>query len=252
MTAEQAASGPDTGPYEVIHLGGQAAVVVPVADFLRLRALERGASPQELEDAEDTAAMLQWKVRDAAGQTTFVPADKARRRLGLPGEPADRIGPRGTLERIVTPEATIVPGASRGLIRRFRPPGACLPKRPRRAEADRSGWGRGLVLAPRSGRLRGPAGTEQGEHAADELSGRVSGHERVLFVAGACRARRAARLSASVSAWRCRSLMWALARSCRMVEYMAVSSKVVRTGSPGASERDRTGQAGKLPAAGIC
>ncbi len=59
MTTEQAASGPNTGPYEVIHLGGQAAVVVPVA-------------------------MLQWKARDAAGQTTFVPADKARRRLGLP------------------------------------------------------------------------------------------------------------------------------------------------------------------------
>ena len=30
------ASGPDTGSYEVIHLGGQAAVVVPVSDFLRL------------------------------------------------------------------------------------------------------------------------------------------------------------------------------------------------------------------------
>jgi len=84
MAAEPAAPGPDAGPYEVIHLGGQAAVVVPVADFLRLRALEQGASPQELEDAEDTVAMLEWKARDAAGQTTFVPADEARRRLGLP------------------------------------------------------------------------------------------------------------------------------------------------------------------------
>jgi hypothetical protein len=83
MTAEPAAPGLDTGPYEVIHLGGQAAVVVPVADFLRLRALERAAS-HELEDAGDTAAMLEWKARDAAGQTTFVPADEARRRLGLP------------------------------------------------------------------------------------------------------------------------------------------------------------------------
>jgi len=34
------ANGPDTGSYEVIHLGGQAAVMVPVSDFLRLRALE--------------------------------------------------------------------------------------------------------------------------------------------------------------------------------------------------------------------
>ena len=48
MTAQPAdripASGPDTGSYEVIHLGGQAAVVVPVHDFLRLRALEQAAS----------------------------------------------------------------------------------------------------------------------------------------------------------------------------------------------------------------
>ena len=84
MTAQPAATGPDTGSYEVIHLGGQAAVVVPVADFLRLRALEQAASPQELEDAEDTAAVLEWKARDAVGLTTFVPADEARRRLSMP------------------------------------------------------------------------------------------------------------------------------------------------------------------------
>ena len=59
-------------------------MVVPVADFLRLRALEQTASPQELQDAEDTAAVLEWKARDAAGQTTFVSADEARRRLGMP------------------------------------------------------------------------------------------------------------------------------------------------------------------------
>lgn len=85
MTAQPAAPGPDTGSYEVIHLGDQTAVVVPVADFLRLRALEQVASPQELEDAEDTAAVLEWKARDAARQTTFVPADEARRRLGMSG-----------------------------------------------------------------------------------------------------------------------------------------------------------------------
>jgi len=84
MTAQPAAPGPDTGSYEVIHLGGQAAVVVPLAEFLRLRALEQAASPQGLEDAEDTAAVLEWKARDAAGQTTFVPAEEARRRLDLP------------------------------------------------------------------------------------------------------------------------------------------------------------------------
>ena len=84
MTAQPDVPGPDTGSYEVIHLGGQAAVVVPVADFLRLRALERAAAPQELEDAEDAAAILEWKARDAAGKTTFAPAEEARRRLSMP------------------------------------------------------------------------------------------------------------------------------------------------------------------------
>jgi hypothetical protein len=89
MTAQPAdripATGPDTGPYEVIHLGGQAAVVVPVADFLRLRALEQAASPQELEDAEDEAALADWRARDAAGRTSYVPHDEMLRRLGLAG-----------------------------------------------------------------------------------------------------------------------------------------------------------------------
>ena len=57
---------------------------MPVADFLRLRALEQAAAPDELEDAEDAAAMLEWQARDAAGQTTLVSADEARRRLGMP------------------------------------------------------------------------------------------------------------------------------------------------------------------------
>lgn len=46
-------------------------------------ALEQAATQHELEDAEDAAAALEWKARDAAGQTTFVSADKARRRLGI-------------------------------------------------------------------------------------------------------------------------------------------------------------------------
>ncbi len=84
MTAQPDMPDPDTGSYEVIHLGGQAAVVVPVTDFLRLRALERAATSAELENAEDAAAVLAWRARDAAGQTKFVSAAEARRRLGLP------------------------------------------------------------------------------------------------------------------------------------------------------------------------
>ena len=85
MTAQPAGPGPgpDTGSYEVIHLGGHAAVVVPAADFMRLRALERPGSAQELEDAGDTAALQGWRAREAAGQTSCVPADQVWQRLGL-------------------------------------------------------------------------------------------------------------------------------------------------------------------------
>jgi hypothetical protein len=88
MTAEQAASGPDTGPYEVIHLGGQAAVVVPVADFLRLRALEQAASPEELEDAQDTAAVLEWKARTPPARPRSCPPARHGAGSAFPGEAA--------------------------------------------------------------------------------------------------------------------------------------------------------------------
>ncbi len=72
-----------TDPYEVIHLGGQAAVIVPLAEFLRLRALESTASAQALEDAEDAAAAQEWLAREARGETNYVPLPEVRRRLGL-------------------------------------------------------------------------------------------------------------------------------------------------------------------------
>jgi len=74
---------PDAAPYEVIHLGGQSAVVVPMADYQRLRALEEAATQEALEDAEDTAALRDWRANDAAGTTERIPAAEARRRLGL-------------------------------------------------------------------------------------------------------------------------------------------------------------------------
>ncbi len=85
MTAQPAGEvgSQDTGSYEVIHLGDQAAVVVPLSDFMRLRALERLASAEELEEAEDAAALQDWRARKAAGRTSYVPAEEVRRRLGL-------------------------------------------------------------------------------------------------------------------------------------------------------------------------
>lgn len=85
MTAQPVSQVPsqDTGSYEVIHLGDQAAVVVPLGDFMRLRALEQLASAEELEEAEDAAALQDWKVREAAGQTSYVPVAEVKQRLGL-------------------------------------------------------------------------------------------------------------------------------------------------------------------------
>ncbi len=67
MTA-QAADHPDPDePYEVIHLGGEAAVIVPLAELWRLRAVERHASPEVLEEAEIEATLAAHDEWDAAG-----------------------------------------------------------------------------------------------------------------------------------------------------------------------------------------
>jgi hypothetical protein len=85
MTAQPLGSGsdPDVGAYDVIHLGGQAAVVVPLTDFLKLRALEQRASAEEIEDAEDAAAAQEWRAREARGETSYASLDEVRRQLGL-------------------------------------------------------------------------------------------------------------------------------------------------------------------------
>jgi len=54
MTAQPADG---TEPFEVIHLGGEAAAIVPLADLRRLRALERHAPAGVLEDAEIEATI---------------------------------------------------------------------------------------------------------------------------------------------------------------------------------------------------
>jgi len=67
MTA-QAADQPDPDePYEVIHPGGGAAVIVPVAELWRLRAVERHASPEVLEEAEIEATLAAHDEWVAAG-----------------------------------------------------------------------------------------------------------------------------------------------------------------------------------------
>jgi len=77
MTARPAESA-STGPHEVIHLGGEAAVVVPVAEYRRMRALEQIASPQEREDAEMAAALEEYGEWSAAGRPGAISHEEAR------------------------------------------------------------------------------------------------------------------------------------------------------------------------------
>jgi hypothetical protein len=63
----QAADHPEPAePYEIIHLG-EAAAIVPLAELRRLRAVERHASPEALEEAEIEAALAAHDEWVAAG-----------------------------------------------------------------------------------------------------------------------------------------------------------------------------------------
>ena len=81
MSAQPAGPGPDAGPHEVIHLGGEAAVVVPVDEYRRLWALARLAGPEELEAAAAMAAQEEHQEWVAAGRPNAVPHEEARRLL---------------------------------------------------------------------------------------------------------------------------------------------------------------------------
>jgi hypothetical protein len=78
-------SGPAPGvPYEVIHLGGEAAAIVPLAEFRRLRALARIASPQELAKAEEAARTEELDAIETRERTGELSDQQARQILGVP------------------------------------------------------------------------------------------------------------------------------------------------------------------------
>jgi hypothetical protein len=72
--------GPDE-PYEVIHLGGEAAAIVPLSDLRRLRAVERRASPEVLEEAEIEATLTAHREWVAAGRPGAVSHEEAMAEL---------------------------------------------------------------------------------------------------------------------------------------------------------------------------
>jgi hypothetical protein len=69
--------------HEVIHLGGEAAVVVPLEEYRRLRELERLAGLLEVADLEDAAVLADYCQRKGAGAVGLVAHDEVRRRFGL-------------------------------------------------------------------------------------------------------------------------------------------------------------------------
>lgn len=68
-------------PYQVIHLGEEAAAIVPLADLRRLRALERHAPPEALEEAEIEATLAGYREWVAAGRPGAVSHQEAMAEL---------------------------------------------------------------------------------------------------------------------------------------------------------------------------
>jgi hypothetical protein len=69
-TVSFVSAGPDSTPdqpYQVIHPGGEAAAIVPLADLRRLRALERHAPPEALDEAELEVTHARYRQWVATG-----------------------------------------------------------------------------------------------------------------------------------------------------------------------------------------
>ena len=72
--------------HDIIHLGGEMAIVVPVDEYRRLRALERLASEDEMEVAEADTVLEAHREWVAAGRPGAVSHEEAMAEL-LGGNP---------------------------------------------------------------------------------------------------------------------------------------------------------------------
>ena len=81
MTAQPTGERGLDEPYEVIHLGGQAAAIVPLADLRRLRAVERRAPADILEAADIETTLAAHREWVAAGRPGAVSHDEAMAEL---------------------------------------------------------------------------------------------------------------------------------------------------------------------------
>jgi len=78
MTASAAG---EQGPYEVIHLGGEMAAIVPLEDLRRLQAMQRHAPAELLEQAEIEATLTAHREWVAAGRPGAVSHEEAMAEL---------------------------------------------------------------------------------------------------------------------------------------------------------------------------
>lgn len=67
--------------HELIHLGGETAVVVPIDEYRRLRALERRAPADLLEEAEAEAVLARHREWVAAGRPGAISHEQAMAEL---------------------------------------------------------------------------------------------------------------------------------------------------------------------------
>jgi PHD/YefM family antitoxin component YafN of YafNO toxin-antitoxin module len=74
---------PADDPHEVIHLGERAAVVVPLNEYRHMRDEAARAQLIEQADAEEAAALADYRARQEAGTVVTVPQSEVRRRFGL-------------------------------------------------------------------------------------------------------------------------------------------------------------------------
>jgi hypothetical protein len=74
MTASPAS---DSGPFEVIHLGGEAAAIVPLGDLRQLQAVQRHAPPELLQEADVEATLAAHREWVAAGRPGAVSHEEA-------------------------------------------------------------------------------------------------------------------------------------------------------------------------------
>jgi len=81
MSAQPADWPADAEPFEVIHLGGETAAIVPLSELLRLRAIERHALPEIIEEAEAEAVLAEYGEWVAAGRPGALTHEEAMAQL---------------------------------------------------------------------------------------------------------------------------------------------------------------------------